>query len=82
MEDLGFKGQMQTWKNNLRGNDRVMERLDRVLINRARGMLCPQAQCINRLIVGSDHAPLEIILELEDPGGGGDSDSRKCGLKG
>lgn len=41
-----------------------------------------QAQCINRLIVGSDHAPLEIILELEDPGGGGDSDSRKCGLKG
>lgn len=69
MEDLGFKGQMQTWTNNRRGADWVMERLDRVLVNRAWGSICPQALCVNGLIVRSDHAPLEIIMELNEQRG-------------
>lgn len=32
-------------------------------------MLCPQSQCINGLIIVPNHAPLEIILELEEPRG-------------
>lgn len=60
MEDLGFKGQMQTWTNNRRGTDWVMERLERVLVNRVWGSVCPQAQRLSGLIVGSNQAPLEL----------------------
>lgn len=66
MEDLGYKGQMQTWSNNRRGTDRVMERLDRVFANRHWSSLFLKAQCFNGPMVGSDHAPIQLVLEYKN----------------
>lgn len=69
MEDMGFKGQMHTWSNNRRGNDRIMERLDRVLANLSWCLKFSKAQCVNGLAIGSDHSPVELILNFCDSKG-------------
>lgn len=69
MEDLGFKGQMHTWSNNRRGVDRIVERLDRFLGNMTWCERFPSAQCVNRVAIGSDHSPVELIIDDMDAKG-------------
>lgn len=54
MEDLGAKGQCFTWCNNRKWEDRINERLDRVLSNREWATQFPNAQCMNEVVIGSD----------------------------
>lgn len=53
---------MHTWSNNRRGNECIVKRLDRILVNRQWAHLFQRAQCINGIAVGSDHSPLELYL--------------------
>lgn len=69
MEDICFKRQMHTWSNNRRGVERIVERLDQVLGNRKWCYNYPKAQCINELAIGSDHSPVELILDYNDKKG-------------
>lgn len=46
-----------------------MERLDRVLANRRWCLRFPKAQCLNSLAIGSDHSPIELILNFSDSKG-------------
>lgn len=66
LEDIGYNGDMFTWTNNKRGGDRIRERLDRVLANAAWCASFPSAQCFHELIIGSDHAPIQLSLKHED----------------
>lgn len=66
MEELGCKRSMYTWLNNRKGLMRIMEQLDRLLGNKQWSQKFPKAQCINELVIGSDHSPLTIELEHAD----------------
>lgn len=63
MEDMGARGQRFTWCSNRRGQDRVYESLDRMIMNERWATKFPNAKCINEVVVGSDHAPLVLTLE-------------------
>lgn len=63
LRDMGFKRQMHTWTNNRGGVDYIVERLDRMLANEAWSTTLPRAQCLNDLIIGSDHAPITLVLD-------------------
>lgn len=69
MEDLGYKGQMHTLSNNRRGDDRIVERLDRYLGNMSWCQRYPNTQCINEVATSSDHSPVELIFDFTDANG-------------
>lgn len=52
MEDLGAKGSLFTWSNNQSGEERVYERLGRVLINLVWVVQKPNTQCTDELAIG------------------------------
>lgn len=60
---------MHTWSNNRRGDERIVERLDRNLVNHPWANIFPRAQCMNRVAIGSDHSPLELNLDQSDARG-------------
>lgn len=43
-----------------------MERLDWVLANGEWNRIFPRAQCIHGIAIGSDHAPIHLMLDLSD----------------
>lgn len=47
------------------GADRVYEILDRVLINSRWVTQFPNSQCINEVVVGSDHSPIILTTRME-----------------
>lgn len=49
MEDLGAKGQVFNWSNNRTGDERVYERLNRVLTNSKWATYYMDDMCINEL---------------------------------
>lgn len=61
--DIGFKGQMHTRSNNRAGDDRIVERLDRVLANAEWRNLFPRATCLHGVALGSDHVPIHLKLD-------------------
>lgn len=64
--DLGFKVQMHTWSNNRGGDERILERLDRVLANETWSTWLHRAQCIHGIAIGSDNAPIMLRLDYTD----------------
>lgn len=66
MEDLGAKRSRFTWSNNRKGEKRVWECINRVLINATWATLNSYVQCTNDLAISSDHTPL--ILHKTDRG--------------
>lgn len=67
--DIRFKGQMHTWSNNWGGDERVEERLDRVLANETWCARYLRAQCLNGLAIRSDHSPITLVLGYSDSKG-------------
>lgn len=65
MEYMGAKGQNFTWLNNRIGDERVYERLDRVLINSRWRTNYLNAIWINELVIGHDHTPMVILMQRE-----------------
>lgn len=63
MEDMGAKGQRFTWYNNMRGEERAYERIDRVLVNAQWATHFKNGQCLNEVAVGSDHAPIVLTMD-------------------
>ncbi|KAJ4832726.1 hypothetical protein Tsubulata_022476 [Turnera subulata] len=62
--DLGFKGSMYTWSNRHPGARNIRERLDRGLANCLWRLLFPKALVFHECLVGSDHRPLVIQLDV------------------
>ncbi|XP_030477964.1 uncharacterized protein LOC115695005 [Cannabis sativa] len=56
--DLGCGGDVCTWQNSRRAENRVRKRLDRVIANAIWCTLYPRAFVQSYPILGSDHAPL------------------------
>lgn len=65
MKDLGAKDHLFTRSDNRKGNKRVYEWLDKVLINPTWATHIPNTMCINELVIGSDHAPLVLLTQGE-----------------
>lgn len=60
---MGYKGHHFTWTNNQEGNQRIMERIDRAIVNREWVSIFSTLVVLHTLMIGSDHCPL--IVELE-----------------
>lgn len=71
MDDLGYKGDMFTWRNNqFTGEDFIKERLDRAMCNGEWRQMFPEARVINGDPRHSDHRPVIIhtcVDEEEQP---------------
>ncbi|KAB2600004.1 hypothetical protein D8674_010275 [Pyrus ussuriensis x Pyrus communis] len=67
--DLGFQGPAFTWRGMRRG-DWVEERLDRVLANEQWQHLWPKSQVIHGTAIASDHCPIVLNSNPEEPRGG------------
>lgn len=65
LEDMGSKRHLDTWWNNITGDHRISERLDRALISSKWAEIYPNGQCINELALGSYHSPL--IVQMKNP---------------
>lgn len=65
MEDLRVNRSRLTRSNNRRGEDKVSDRIDRVLINEAWVSLYPDIQCTNHIVIGSNHTPLILHRNQE-----------------
>lgn len=61
MEDLGLRGQQYTWCNNQRGEHRVYESLDIVLIKADWGAKHPNEMCTNEVAIDSDYSPIILL---------------------
>lgn len=61
----GHERQNFTWSNNRRGDDRVCEILDCILINSRWGANFLNVICINELEIGSYHSPLTLLMNGE-----------------
>ncbi|XP_020704506.1 uncharacterized protein LOC110115583 [Dendrobium catenatum] len=58
LHELNFMGPRLTWSHNKKGNERIMERLDRILVNAA-AMNCNQYMVTKHLPrIASDHCPI------------------------
>ncbi|CAM8951160.1 unnamed protein product [Rhodiola kirilowii] len=60
--DAGFLGPPFTWSNNRQGNNRIWERLDRVLLNGRALADFPEMQVTHLPRVSSDYCPLLLSL--------------------
>lgn len=64
---MGSNGQIFTWCNNWRGDDRIYERLDWILINRKWAAQFPNTQCTNEVAIRSDHSPIVMSIDRTTP---------------
>ncbi|KAF7809654.1 reverse transcriptase [Senna tora] len=64
--DMEFKGHPFTWSNKQHDGDHIKERLDRVMGNVSFRDGFPKAQVFHKEALGSDHAPIILILEFID----------------
>ncbi|XP_074291821.1 uncharacterized protein LOC141618626 [Silene latifolia] len=62
--DIPFKGLRFTWCNNRKGDKRVYERIDRALGSKDWFSLFPNTGIKYYPIQNSDHAPIELDLNL------------------
>lgn len=62
--DLEFKGNAFTWSNNQSREANIRERIDRALANVEWRRLFPCAQVLHEVVLGSDHCPLVLNLNL------------------
>jgi hypothetical protein len=62
LEDLGFTGDPFTWKWGL-----IRERLDRVVVNGAWSVMHPNAVLHHLDYTKSDHHPIVLDTEYQDP---------------
>ncbi|XP_074313427.1 uncharacterized protein LOC141648598 [Silene latifolia] len=62
--EIPFKGPRFTWCNNRKGNKRVYERLDKALGSKDWFSFFPESGIKHYLIQISDHAPIEVDLNL------------------
>ncbi|XP_074300848.1 uncharacterized protein LOC141632177 [Silene latifolia] len=65
--DIPFKGRRFTWCNNRKGEHRVYERLDKALGFKEWFTMFPETGIKHHPIQISDHAPIEIDLNLTKP---------------
>lgn len=65
--DAGFIGDVYTWCNNRRGQQRIWERLDRALFNLGCQSEFPDISVHHLPRVSSDHSPLLIRFEGDGP---------------
>lgn len=68
LSDLGFEGGSFTWTNNRAAPATVYGRLDRVCANVAASTLYPTAMVKHIEQAGSDHIPILLVLERQQPG--------------
>ncbi|KAK8936556.1 putative ribonuclease H protein [Platanthera zijinensis] len=61
--EIPFTGNIYTWCNNQKPADRVLSRLDRVLLNAAALISFPGTIVHHQTRIGSDHCPL--VLEID-----------------
>lgn len=61
--DMGYKGQNYTWCNNRVGRERIKERLDRAIGNRAWISLFPRTEVTHKLNIDSYHCPIVVNFE-------------------
>ncbi|KAG0452170.1 hypothetical protein HPP92_026103 [Vanilla planifolia] len=64
--DLGFSGNRFTWSNGKQGGARILERLDRALMNSAGLIAFPNCSVQHLSRLGSDHCPWLVKVEGGD----------------
>ncbi|XP_074300433.1 uncharacterized protein LOC141631695 [Silene latifolia] len=62
--DIPFKGPRFTWCNNRKGNKRVYERIDKAMASKDWLLFFPNTGTKHYPIQLSDHAPIEVDLQL------------------
>ncbi|XP_020688349.2 uncharacterized protein LOC110103833 [Dendrobium catenatum] len=67
LHDLGYLGPKFTWSNNKIGNNKILVRLDRVLMNTEGLRLAPLGTVRHLLCIASDHSPLLLNLSPGNP---------------
>ncbi|XP_074288111.1 uncharacterized protein LOC141613274 [Silene latifolia] len=67
--DIPFKGPRYTWCNNRKGDQRIYERLDKALGSKDWLMHFPNTGIKHYPLQLSDHAPIELDLQLTGSGG-------------
>ncbi|KNA05744.1 hypothetical protein SOVF_187600 [Spinacia oleracea] len=61
--EIDFSGPRFTWSNGRKGNDRILERLDKAYANSCWQNIFPQAYLIHGAIAISNHAPIILMTE-------------------
>ncbi|CAN1248712.1 hypothetical protein LINPERPRIM_LOCUS6851 [Linum perenne] len=64
---MGFSGNKFTWDNKKEGDERIRERLDRGLCTTTWRAKFQNADIFHEQIIGSDHAPLRLMLHRSNP---------------
>lgn len=67
LADIGYKGSQFTWCNSREGTNQIQERLDRAIVNLDWIRTYPYVMVIQKLQIGSDHCPLVIQVERQQP---------------
>ena len=67
LSDLGFQGNIFTWRNGRRGDDFVQERLDRACATLEWRDLFPQAKVKHIQAAYSDHNPISLSTQVTSP---------------
>lgn len=75
ISDAGFEGTKHTWTNNRQGEENILERLDRFLVN---GNLYMLMKCLKLLIYRELHRITPITCVKSLPIRGQNPDSTRC----
>lgn len=62
--DLEFKGNVFTWSNNQVGEANIRERINTAMANVEWRQRFPKAQVFHDIVLGSDHCPLILNLNI------------------